>query len=211
MITTEEGPVLRAELAPGARAYVDGDWAAAPPGTGLPAIVVEPDGSIRRDGGPSFPLPDGMEPDAAAALALRSVAVEAAAAAGGTPVEVIGAGFVAAAVRELLGTRAEGGGGEAPAAIVDTTGDPQVLRDATERLAELGTLVLAGEPLGRAAQIDLYPHVHLRGLEFVAVRPPLHAGPPAPAAAEDTFSASPQAVASGEPLPRSALWYRLDA
>ena len=56
---------------------------------------------------------------------------------------------------------------------MDTTGDPEVIRDSTRRLSAFGILVLVGEVLGRRLDIDLYPDVHQRGLRIVGVAPPL--------------------------------------
>ena len=94
-----------------------------------------------------------------------------------------GAGAVAAAVESLLGgLRAVR---SRPRGIVETTGRPAAIADAIADLDDRGVLVLAGEPAGRALAIDLYPEVHLRGLELVGVRPPrpdeVHAAENAPA------------------------------
>lgn len=88
-------------------------------------------------------------------------------------VEVTGDGGLAGEIRAAIGTGADPGpssrdGGPArPACIVETTGRPEVIRQALARLAELGLLVLAGPPSVLA--LDLYPDVHVRGLRLVGV------------------------------------------
>jgi len=80
---------------------------------------------------------------------------------GATPIEVVGDGALARALREHLGTRAAG---ERPAAIIETTGDPDAIRAALARVDDLGTVVLAGpEPQAEVA-LDLYADLHVRGL-----------------------------------------------
>ena len=130
-------------------AYADADWLG-PSGEPAAALVVDGDGDGER----------------AAALVLLDLASRAAAeVAGAARVEVVGSGFVAGAVSALVGA-----GGDGPlAAIVDTSGDPERIRAALGRLDDLGTLVLAGEPLGRPLELDLYPDVHVRGLRMVGV------------------------------------------
>ncbi len=54
--------------------------------------------------------------------------------------------------------------------MIETTGDPEAVVAATRRLSDLGTIVLAGEPLDRRLRIDLYDDVHVRGLRLVGVR-----------------------------------------
>ena len=77
-------------------------------------------------------------------------------------------------VRALVAGRLGLERGERPRAIVETTGDPRAILDATRRVAELGIVVLAGESLGRGvAELNLYPDVHVRGLTLVGVAPPL--------------------------------------
>ncbi len=72
----------------------------------------------------------------------------------------------------------------APTCIVDTTGCPSAIVRASTRLADRGTLVLAGQPAGRRLSMSLYPDVHRRGLRLVGVAPPLsgahHAPEPPP-------------------------------
>lgn len=98
--------------------------------------------------------------DATADAALAALPV------GDGPVEVLGDGALAAALRERLAARISHGSDAAGAAI-DTTGDAAVIAAALARLADLGTLVLAAacEP----APLDLYTDVHVRGLTIVGV------------------------------------------
>jgi hypothetical protein len=97
---------------------------------------------------------------------------------------------------------------------VDTTGDPAVIVDATRRLADLGTLVLVGESVGRKATLNLYQDVHLRGLMIVGVAPPLQRATfQAEIESDDPLLESCREllveVASGAPLPLDGAWYRV--
>jgi hypothetical protein len=192
-------------MPPGTRGYVDRDWLDASAPEALPAVIVE-------EGAPA--------PDEAAAGALLSVARAAAAAVEfveDAPVEVVGTGMIARAVRELIGLTAQASAGAAAAAppgvIVEATGDPESIRTAIARLADLGTLVLAGESRGRLLAIELYPDVHLRGLTIVATGPlpdasrreAAHAGSLA-----SLFEESLRTVAPGEDPPADGLWFRVE-
>lgn len=90
-------------------------------------------------------------------------------------VEVTGDGELATEVRGALAAvtdsqpRNAGRPAGAPACIVDTTGQPEVIEAALTRLADLGLLVLAG-PVSELA-LDLYPDVHVRGLRLVGIEP----------------------------------------
>ncbi|MGH9062435.1 MAG: hypothetical protein ACRD0L_00370, partial [Acidimicrobiales bacterium] len=124
-----------------------------------------------------------------------------------------------------------GGGGGAPrtgqsrralarhgraAGIVDTTGRPAVVVGATCRLADLGTLVLAGEWLGSPMPIDLYRDVHRRGLRLVGVGRPLPAlalgetSPEAPRGLPGVLWGPPVAIRPNV-VPPPGHWYRLSA
>jgi hypothetical protein len=87
---------------------------------------------------------------------------------------VHGRGIVSRLIREILSVQPvlPAGQDSRPTAIVDTTGDPARLVELTRRLADLGTLVLVGEPLGRSLDMQLYPDVHVRGLRLVGVSAP---------------------------------------
>jgi threonine dehydrogenase-like Zn-dependent dehydrogenase len=104
---------------------------------------------------------------------VTAVAREAVAAAPGASVEVTGAGPLAAEARRLLAAdgRLAPDGHEAPDAIVETTGDPAVIVAATERVAAMGTIALAGEPQG-PLRLDVYKDVHVRGLRLVGIGRP---------------------------------------
>jgi hypothetical protein len=185
----------------GARSYVDADWIV--PETGdAPVLVVAPGGS-------------SAESDRRAGLALLGVALRAVEAVDGVPgdrVEVTGAGFVAGAVRRLVGSPSAAKDGLRPLAVVDTTGDPEQVLEATRRLDDLGVLALAGETAGRSVDLDLYPDVHLRGLRIVGVSPARVDAVPEriPETAVAYLEARPPvAVRPGEPRPQ-ASWYRID-
>lgn len=212
-----EGIVFDGELAEGTVAYVDADWVAAnPAGCAIPALVIAP-GELRfvvagADAADAAPvaLAEGLEHDAAAGAALAAVADGAAAvAAGASLAEVTGDGLIAAETRRLLaGTRAPGED-EQPEAIVDASGDPGAIAAACARVADLGTIVLAGEAAGRSAPFDLYTHVHGRGLRMIGVPRPL-AGGVGPLEPRLPAPPGPGRATVGRPVAR-ALWYRVDA
>jgi len=160
--------------------------------------------------------PGTLDPDTAAALALLSVARDAAAAVAGLPpgsIEVTGSGLIAHRVRVLVGD-APARSAEHPRAVVDLTGDPVVIADAARRVADLGTVVLAGEALGRRAEMNLYADVHLRGLTLVGVPPPLQHGRfPQAQMDDDRLLDACRAwlvrVSSGQMLAPGAAWYRV--
>jgi hypothetical protein len=212
----QDGAVLDADLAAGSFAYIDADWLTAS-ARAVPSIVVSHDGSLAWCG--TYPLgaSRGTDPETAAALVLLAVAREAASAVeGADAVEVTGNGLIARRLRALLApvvTR-EGGrsaGSCRPAAVVETTGDPAAILDATRRVADLGIVVLVGESLDRRADLNLYPDVHVRGLSVLGVAPPNgHSEAPG---AEPTDPAVRWCrellvrVHSGEVLPAGAAWY----
>lgn len=208
-ILVDGGLALAAELEPGWVAYVDRDWVPPDPGLPVRALAIEPESGKARfgDGEPRTLAPG--DSDDLAARALVDVAHEAAAAVGRLrPVEVRGSGITAAFIAAILGIspgRREGS--EQPRAIVETTGDPEAIADATRRLADLGTLVLAGDAFGDRVKLNLYPDVHSRGLVISGVRRPLESengdGRTAPEAA------APVPVRSGQALDLGAPWYRL--
>jgi hypothetical protein len=199
------GLVLAAELQVGEVAYLDADWVR----TGdapLPALVADGNGSLRF-GERSLAL-DGREPNTAAAAALEALAQDAAekAVQAGGPVDVVGNGVVAARLRELLPAR---GGDDRADICVDTTGDETVIGDATRRLADLGALVLVGEPGDEPVSFDLYPDVHVRGLRLIGVAGPLAKDLPAtepPSLFADTLVA----LRAGDGVPAGALWLRVE-
>jgi hypothetical protein len=86
------------------------------------------------------------------------------------PVEVTGSDALADAIRQAL-PRARPEPNDRPSAVIETTGDPQMIEEPTRRLADEGILVLAGEPSEPAVELNLYPDVHGRGLWVVGVGP----------------------------------------
>jgi hypothetical protein len=138
---------------------------------------VFPDGSVAWYDGTPVRAPELADPDTTAALVLLAVAREAAAAVVGLPrgsVEVTGSGLIARLVRALVGEAREAKA--RPRGIVDTTGDSDVIVDATRRLADFGVLVLACEVGTWPVELNLYSDVHLRGLTLIGVAPPMRQG-----------------------------------
>ena len=105
-------------------------------------------------------------------------AVAAAVPAGAGPREVTGDGPLAQALRARLA--AAPGAGAAPAVIVETTGNPGAIRAALARVADLGTVVLAGPVTPGPVALDVYGDLHARGLTLVAMAPGADAAPAAP-------------------------------
>jgi hypothetical protein len=211
-LTAPEGIVLSADLPHDVAAYFDADWISAEDSECVPGLLVG-SGWARWGEGPAVRTSDTLAPDGIAGLVLTAVAREAAQAARSAdgPIEVIGTGVIAAIVRRLTsGGQTRRRGGARPHSIVDTTGDPAEILAATQRLADLGVLVLAGEARGRPVAIDLYPEVHRRGLRLVGVAPPLRDAPglDAPSAATDLNLDPPVAVVPDTPFP-PGLWYRM--
>jgi threonine dehydrogenase-like Zn-dependent dehydrogenase len=161
-------------------------------------------------------LTAGTDPTVVAGRALLRIARDAAAAVEGGrgAAEVVGRGLVAARVRQLVGDRGRLSD-QAPAAVVDTTGDPVVIRSALDRVANLGTIVLAGESAGRELDVDLYSSVHRRGLVVVGVASPLVDFDEAGADPDEEDLAAWREelveVPSGTTVSRDALWYRFEA
>jgi hypothetical protein len=178
-------------LPAGSVAYIDRDWLPASSGE-VPALVADADGGLAWCGGPSVRIPSGHDSDTAAVLALLAVAQAAVAGAEDAPADSI-----------------------EPRAIIDITGDPSAIVDATRRVAALGTVALVGEPLERRAEMNLYPDVHMRGLTLVGVSPPLQgagtlfasidAGGSLVVSARDALVAP----TAGATLPLGAAWYRV--
>lgn len=96
---------------------------------------------------------------------MSAAAIDAALAAlpaGAAPVEVCGDGPLAEALRARLPSA--GDPGARPAAIIETSGDPDAIRRALARVDDLGTVVLAGPAPTDAVALDLYADLHVRGL-----------------------------------------------
>jgi hypothetical protein len=222
--------VIRAEIEAGGRArimdlpcgsvaYIDRDWL---PSTSaeVPALIAA-DGALAWCDGPAVQVEDGVDSDTAAILAFLAVSRAAVAAvehADPVSVEVTGSGLIAHQVRALLGNgspeSSESARLDRPIAVVDGTGDVSVIVDATERLTNLGTLVLVGESRGHELEMNLYPDVHVRGLTLVGIPPPLQesplhalteAGDPLVASSRRLLVTAPSAAS----LPPEAAWYRV--
>jgi hypothetical protein len=169
-------------VAPGVEAYVDADWLLEVGDAGVPALVASEENAAR---------------------ALFAVAAAAAAAAGSAQRAAVGGnGLVARRTRELLSAGDETLS-TAPDVVVETRPGPKSLLEATTRVADLGTVVLAGPP-APPFHFDLYPDVHVRGLHVVSVpsAEELGAGPV-------PSSPAPVTVRVDEPLPDGAAWYRV--
>jgi hypothetical protein len=157
----------------GAVAYVDREWLPVASGP-VPALLVSDEGRVAWCDWPPEGPQQPLDPDVAAARSFLALARGAAGGVAHLPaeaVEITGSGLVAELVRLLVGDAATPGG-NAPSAVVDTTGDPAVIADATRRTADLGVVVLAGETGGRRLELDLYLDVHGRGLTLLGVGPP---------------------------------------
>jgi threonine dehydrogenase-like Zn-dependent dehydrogenase len=100
----------------------------------------------------------------------REVELAVAAVGGAASVEVMGHGPLAAAVRARLAGTGPAAWGP-PAAIVEASGDPAAIRAALARVADLGTVVLAGPAPAAGTSLDLYADVHVRGLTVVGIAP----------------------------------------
>jgi threonine dehydrogenase-like Zn-dependent dehydrogenase len=100
-----------------------------------------------------------------------AAAAAAAAVSGATPVEVIGSGELAAAVRAELGVPSHATQ-ERPGTIVETTGEVAEIQAALARVRDLGTVVLAAAPAPTEPDLDLYADLHVRGLTVVGVVEP---------------------------------------
>lgn len=82
-------------------------------------------------------------------------------------VEVVGESALAESIRSRLDREPPPGG--RPSAIVDATGNLEAVRRAMERVADLGTVVLAAPLDGSSAYLDLYADLHVRGLTVIGV------------------------------------------
>lgn len=212
----ERGVVLSARLPAGSVSYVDRDWLTAAESP-VPSLSFTPEGDVFWCGQQCGSVTAGTDLTMVAARALLGVAREAATAVTERlrgAVEVVGTGLVAEHVRRLTAPDREHRG-ESPGAVVDTTGEPQIIRSALDRVSDLGTVVLAGETLGRRLDLDLYSSVHTRGLVLVGIAPPLLGGEiPAVADVDDEdlrWCRDALGDASESPAPNDSLWYRIVA
>lgn len=137
---------------------------------------------------------------------LTALAESAVAAATGQAVMVLGDGAVAAEASRILRSqhRAAASGDASPSSVIDTTGDPERVRQALETAAPMGSVVLAGEASGRRYELDLYTDVHTRGLRVKGVPRP---AADAPAPPEPLTGG--QELRSGDALDSAALFYVL--
>jgi threonine dehydrogenase-like Zn-dependent dehydrogenase len=142
------------------------------------------DGRLRW-GGLNVAAPPDVAPDEAAARLVAAAArAVGAALANDDPadVEVLGDGALAVAVRLALGS---GDAPQHPRAVVETSGGAQAVVSALQRVADLGTVLLAAAPSPGSLPLNLYPDVHVRGLELIGLPPsadPTDLTNPAPAA-----------------------------
>lgn len=212
--------VLQGELLAGSAAYIDADWIEPDGPWDVPAVVSSA-GAVSWSDDPSTATATD-DPRRTVADVLAALAEEAATAARTGPatgrIEVWGRGAIAQLTAAALGVepsrqRNAPVGDERYAAIVVTTGDPGAITRAATLLADLGTLVVAGETLGRELSLDFYPDVHARGLQIVGVRPLAaalgDAATPARRRQPVDLWAMLAEVQFGTPLPDSAGWFRL--
>ena len=189
--------VLAGNLEPATEAYIDADWVAEE-GT-VAALLVSGDRLAASwddtlQVASTTPLED-------AGRALRAVAEAAAAVAGAASAAVHGDGLVARWARELLDVSASGE--SAPEVVIELRSTPEALLESTQRVADLGTVVLAGAP-GSSFGFDLYADVHVRGLRVISLALPLSGLAARPVDALE----EPTTVRVGERFP-SAAWYRV--
>jgi hypothetical protein len=152
---------------------------------------------------PAIEVAAGAESHAGPFTALAASAVGAAP---GDAVKVMGVGAVAAEARRLLAAEARSSpDGEAPASVIDTTGDPERIRHAMQVVASMGSVVLAGEVIGRIYDLDLYADIHVRGLRLKGV--PTQVGSEAPPGSGPV--AGGQELRRGDRLDPAALFYVL--
>jgi threonine dehydrogenase-like Zn-dependent dehydrogenase len=192
-IRTEHGLVIDAELAVGSAAFFDREWAPLDRSTVVPAVVVTGSDTERLS---------------EAARALGGIADDAVAASPDGEAAVTGSGFIAKEARRRLAAegRLANAGAASPDAVIETTGDPQTIVEATMQVRTLGTVVLVGEPLGRNYDFDLYPDVHVRGLRLIA-RGRVGATLRAEAQTATSHGNQLQTVTPGQPLDASAIWF----
>jgi hypothetical protein len=189
---TDGSVVFTGPLSAGFVAYVDSDQLPRAGDAEIEALVV-PDGSPVDDGG---------------ALALGALAAGVRDALAGVelagPIDVVGAGIVAQALR------AEQPAGRRPSVVVvDLTGEPSAIVDALHRVEDGGAVLLAGNPAGRPAELDFYPDVHFRGLRVIGVPPVGRAEEPSGAYASTSGVEAPAQARVGGGVPLGAPWYRV--
>lgn len=92
--------------------------------------------------------------------------VVAAATGAGSAIAVVGEGAPADRLRARLGAAAPSPGVE-PDVIVVVSGRPDDLVDALGRVADLGTVILAGAAVQPTVAVDLYVDLHSRGITLI--------------------------------------------
>ena len=161
------------ELGEGEVAFVDADWIGA---GATPTLVVGEtsarwgDQKLEREPG------SGREEFARRLLCAHAEALLALVQAelqrrGGGRVAAVGKGVTANLVRAELPVGAAEGGDRPPDVTIVLTGSPPDIVRATEGAADLGSIVLAGERETAELDINLYRHVHLRGLRVTGAPP----------------------------------------
>jgi hypothetical protein len=184
-IHTDAGLVIDVELPAGAAAFFDREW--------LPV-------------GRSGPIPALVTGEAEAARALALIAEQAIAAAPPGAVAVAGTGLVAELARRRLAAAGRLAAGDGPRAVIETSGDPAAIEAATRAVATHGTVVLAGETLGREYELDLYSDVHVRALRLV----PRTRGSAVDHAEAPEQVPAPTTVIAGQPIDLGGLWFRVN-
>jgi hypothetical protein len=190
----------------GGEAYVDVDWLSGLAAGPAPALFVREGALVSSWDGQTLSLPDDKPTELSVGAALMLVAAAAATEAGAAErPAVAGRGFVAGGIRLLLGSE---DGGKAPDLIVETRGDPASLVESTQRVADLGTVVLAGAPAVDPFTFDLYPDVHVRGLRIFALPLALVEDLPDAEGGRLVMMEAAKPVRLGEPI-ADARWYRI--
>jgi hypothetical protein len=82
-------------------------------------------------------------------------------------VEVVGEGLLANRLRDRLPESDTSGAAARPSVIVDTSGSPERIVGALQRLDDQGMLMLTREAHGCGITVDLYADLHLRSLTIV--------------------------------------------
>jgi hypothetical protein len=187
----------------GGEAYVDADWLSGVAAGSAAALLVRDNSLTSTWDGQTLSLAASRADERVVAEALVHVAVAAAAEARSAQRPFVsGRGFVAETTRELLGAQ---DAAETPDLIVETRGDPASLVESTQRVADLGVVVLAGVPSVDPFRFDLYPDVHVRGLHVVALPLVLELVQGSTGAQRRR---QPVHVRLGEPI-ADAHWYRI--
>jgi hypothetical protein len=129
----------------------------------------------------------------------------------GHRVTVSGDGMLAYLLRRMLPefTRT---GSAGPVAVIETTGLPASIREATAKLPRLGHLVLAVPPRDAETDLATYADLHVRGLTISAAD---EASAPAAAGEDEAVVAEALqllvSVTPGMAIPGGALWYAMYA